>query len=78
MADRVAAIGVYKYMMRSVQRLPPAAQQYYRNHARSNFAIYKEIVENDPSRLPELLAKARHDTAWVLQKVNDCLIPSNG
>jgi hypothetical protein len=63
---RTEAIGLYKHCMRCVQKLPSAAQSYYRNYVKQNFVAH--LDETDPERISHMLSRSRRDIQWVMQK----------
>jgi len=60
---------LYKHLLRSVQKLPPEAQAYYKHYVKQGFNSHED--ESDPERVKQIIDKAVEDASWVVQKYAD-------
>lgn len=79
-AHRIKALGLYRYTLRIIRRLPPGtppltycihvvgSQEYYRDHAKIHW--HSHVGETDPERMEMLLKRAKTDADWILKKVS--------
>jgi len=57
---------LYKFLMRTVKKLPQSAQGHYKHSIRQSFNSHMD--ESDPERLEQIYARAVKDAQWLLNK----------
>lgn len=58
--------GLYKYLIRSCNKLPHDASKYYKESVRKEYEQHCE--EDDPERIQQIMERAVKDAEWILNK----------
>jgi len=64
--SRASVLGLYKYMLRVVQKLPQEARPYYYEHLKSHWFQYR--FETDPERVKIMFDRGKSDSLYILRK----------
>ncbi|KAL5257372.1 hypothetical protein ACHWQZ_G012343 [Mnemiopsis leidyi] len=64
--DMRSGRSLYRYLLRSTQKLPSNAQPYYRGNIREHFDNHSQ--ETDQVRLHQIRERAEEDAKWILAK----------
>uniref|UniRef100_A0A915HUG0 LYR motif-containing protein 9 n=1 Tax=Romanomermis culicivorax TaxID=13658 RepID=A0A915HUG0_ROMCU len=59
---------LYKFLYKSIGKLPEGAQGYYKRFVRQQFNSHSD--ENDPERIENIVKKAVEDSKWIMKKYN--------
>ena len=57
---------LYRYLFRTIEKLPKNAQQHYKHSIRQAFNSHFD--EDDPERLEQIYSQAVKDAEWLLNK----------
>mmetsp|Transcript_3607 Transcript_3607/g.10838 ORF Transcript_3607/g.10838 Transcript_3607/m.10838 type:complete len:89 (+) Transcript_3607:132-398(+) len=65
--SRPRILGLYRELLRDIERLPSDVREYYYRYTKQNFISHKDEV--DPERLDQIIARSREHSRWIQEKV---------
>ena len=57
---------LYKALLRNIQSLQPAQQQYYKAHIKHHIEAHRDEI--DPVKVDRIIQRAEQDGLWILNK----------